>query len=114
MKRKTSEECGIDQAVDSSICSDSKRDGQDGGQGEPGRCAKDPDAVVKVLQKCIDEVHTACFAAFFLSAFETAEFDAGATQGFVARDAVADLVLGVGFDMEAEFGVHVPLNAGAV
>jgi hypothetical protein len=56
----------------------------------------------------------ASFAAFFFGAFEAAEFEAGAAEGVFAEDALGDEVVDVGVEVEAEFGVDLRFEDGAV
>ena len=82
--------------------------------GEGGRVAEGAQGVTDVLEQRFEERDAASVATLFLGAFEAAKFEVGAAEGFVPRDAVADEVVGVGFEMEAEFGVHVALRVGAM
>src|SRR5580700_6289808 len=63
-----------------------------------------------VLHERVEEVGAGGVAAFFLGAFDAAEFDTRAAQRFVARLAAADQIVSVGVDVEAKLGVHLALH----
>jgi hypothetical protein len=108
------EDDSVDEGEDGGVGADTESESEDGNGGVYGRIAKRAQGVTDVLEKGFEEGDAASVATLFFGAFEAAEFAARAAEGFVAGDAVAVEIVSVGFQMEAEFGVHVVLRAGAM
>ena len=90
LSREHAKDDGVDEAEDGGVGADAERESEDGGGGEGWSFAEGAEGVANVLEERFEEGDAASVATFFLGAFEAAEFATGATEGFVARDAVAD------------------------
>ena len=112
--REHAEDDRVDKGEDGGVGADAEGESEDGDGSEGGILAQGAQGVADVLEQRFEERDAAGVATFFFGGFEAAKFEAGAAEGFVPRDAGGDEVVGVGFEMEAEFGVHVALHLGAV
>src|SRR6202030_3989289 len=68
----------------------------------------------QILQQRFHDVGTTGFAALLLGPVDSAKFQACATHRFLARHAGADQIFCVGFDVEAQFGIHFAFHTRAV
>ena len=111
--RKTTNKQGIDQCEYSGIGADPQRKREQSDARKAGRLAQHAQAITQVLGEVFDDIYAAGITALLLGLFDAAELDTGAAYGFRARDASADQVIAIGFDMETEFRVHLALHARA-
>jgi hypothetical protein len=89
-ERLGAKEGGIHQAKDGGVGTDAEREGENGDGGEGGGFAEGAGAEAEILEEGFEESDAAGVATFFFGAFEASEFELGAAERFVARDAGAD------------------------
>src|SRR5437016_7552916 len=93
------------------VQSDSQSQRENYGGSKSWIFAQHAQAIAKVLDEAFDEVKAAGVAAFFFGPLDVAEFDAGATVSLLPRHAAAHQIFAEGFDVEAEFRVHLVFHA---
>src|ERR1041384_48609 len=81
--RKRAQSERIHNAKNGGVGADTERESQYGDKSESRILAQHSEGMARVLQESLEDVNAARFAAFFLSAFNSTELDAGAAQCFL-------------------------------